>query len=78
MNKSDYNQNMEDILADVDTYQPVRVGTGLKQAATLKQRVRQVLLKPDRGKRLLHLLPDNPRLPRAYGHPKTHKPGIPL
>ena len=48
MDKSDYDQKMEAILADVDTYQLVPVRTGLKQAATLKQRIRQLLLNTDR------------------------------
>ena len=78
MDSSEYTQKMTSLLADCDTYQPMPVGSGLKEATVLKQRLRQVLTRSEQGKRLLHLLPDNPRIPKAYGLPKTHKQGIPL
>ena len=78
MDKAEYTQKMMTILTDGDTYQPRPVGSGLREAASLKQRLRQLLSRSEQGKRLLHLLPENPRIPKAYGLPKTHKEGIPL
>ena len=78
MDKVDYIQKMNTLLADADVYQSKSVGSGEKEALQLKQRMRQLLLKSDKGRGLLHLLPDNPRIPTAYGLPKTHKPGVPL
>ena len=78
MQREDYDQKMTAILADSNTYQPMPTGSGHKESQQLKQRLRRLLLRTDEGKRLLHLLPDNSRIPKAYGLPKTHKPGVPL
>ena len=78
MQREDYDQKMTAILADSNTYQPMPTGSGYKESQQLKQRLRRLLLRTDEGKRLLHLLPDNSRISKAYGLPKTHKPGVPL
>ena len=78
MDKSEYTRKMMAILADRETYQPRPAGSGLREATNLKQRLRRLLSTSEQGKRLLHLLPENPRIPKAYGLPKTHKSGVPL
>ncbi|XP_076036929.1 uncharacterized protein LOC143022546 [Oratosquilla oratoria] len=78
MDTSDYNNKMEALLSDTDTYSLISEQQAKDEAIKFNKEVRKILKKTERGKRLLHLLEENPRILTMKGLPKTHKPEIPL
>ena len=78
MDKTEYEQKMNDLLNDSNTYVKQQTGQGLREAEAFNKKARKILSATTRGKKLLHLLEEAPRIPAMRGLPKTHKPGIPL
>ena len=78
MDKTEYEQKMNDLLNDSNTYVKQQTGQGLREAEAFNKKARKILSATTRGKKLLHLLEEAPRIPAMWGLPKAHKPGIPL
>ena len=78
LDKSDYISKMEDLLSDTDTYNKQLYGRAQDEATGFNKDVRKVLRKTEKGKKLMHLLEENPKIPKMKGLPKIHKPGVPL
>ena len=78
MNKSDYVDKMNTLLSDNSTYNTQSEGEAKEEASRFNKEARRVMRRTEKGKRLLHLLEENPVIPRMRGLPKTHKPGVPM
>lgn len=78
MNKSDYVEKMCDLLDDETTYEKMNAGYADNEAKKFKSAVRKILVRTEKGKKLVNLLEEAPRPPRMRGLPKTHKVGIPM
>ncbi|XP_076038289.1 uncharacterized protein LOC143023587 [Oratosquilla oratoria] len=69
---------MEELLSDTRTYNKQRDGTAKKEAEYFNKSTRNILKRTEKGKKLFHLLEENPKVPSMKGLPKIHKPEIPL
>ena len=78
LNKTDYINKMHTLLEDQTTYRKVRAGNAKDKSKVFAQVVRSILKDCDSGKKLIHHLPQNPRIPSMRGLPKIHKPGVPM
>lgn len=78
MDKTDYDHKMLELLGDRSTYMEKHDGYAKEEAEKFNREARKILKKSEKGKRLLHLLEEDPRIPRMKGLPKIHKPGIPM
>ncbi|XP_076049546.1 uncharacterized protein LOC143030277 [Oratosquilla oratoria] len=78
MDKTEYIRKMEALLSDTNTYRPQTEQQAKDEANIFNKEARKLLRRTEKGKRLLHLLEENPRIPTMRGLPKTHKPEIPL
>ncbi|XP_076061529.1 uncharacterized protein LOC143037282 [Oratosquilla oratoria] len=78
MDKTEYIRKMEALLSDTNTYRPQTEQQAKDEANIFNKEARKLLRRTEKGKRLLHLLEENPRIPSMRGLPKTHKPEIPL
>ncbi|XP_076043662.1 uncharacterized protein LOC143026776 [Oratosquilla oratoria] len=78
MDKSDYTRKMEELLSDTHTYNKQRDGTAKKEAEYFNKSTRNILKRTEKGKKLFHILEENPKVPSMKGLPKIHKPEIPL
>ncbi|XP_076066117.1 uncharacterized protein LOC143039760 [Oratosquilla oratoria] len=78
LNRTDYNIKMMDLLNDTSTYEKKPLGNAEREGIRFKKESRRILMRTNRGKKLVGLLEEAPRPPRMRGLPKTHKPGIPM
>ncbi|XP_076030898.1 uncharacterized protein LOC143019081, partial [Oratosquilla oratoria] len=78
LNRTDYNIKMMDLLNDTSTYEKKPLGNAEREGLRFKKEARRILMRTNRGKKLVGLLEEAPRPPRMRGLPKTHKPGIPM
>ena len=78
MDKSDYINKMNDLLQDTSIYEKKAAGSIDKMSKTFNKEARKVLKCSEKGKRLLHLLEEDPSAPRMRGLPKLHKTDIPM
>ncbi|XP_076061223.1 uncharacterized protein LOC143037004 [Oratosquilla oratoria] len=78
MDKADYVRKMEQLLEDEDTYTKKRPGHAKEEAMIFNGKVRKILGGSEKGRRLKHLIEEDPRPPTMRGLPKTHKPGVPM
>ncbi|XP_076038446.1 uncharacterized protein LOC143023731 [Oratosquilla oratoria] len=78
MKKTDYNEKMQELLDDRNTYKNVEIGNASRKAEEFKKEARKILSSSARREKLLGLLEEAPRTPRMRGIPKVHKPGIPM
>ncbi|XP_063871036.1 uncharacterized protein LOC135106189 [Scylla paramamosain] len=78
MNKADYSVKMMNLLSDTSTYEKKYQGYNNVTSKNFNKEARKILRKSKKGKKLLHLLEENPNPPRMRGLPKTHKPYIPM
>lgn len=78
MDSSDYQQKMNELLADQSTYKPQVKGFCQTASLCFNTAARQILSASEEGKRMMYLLEEAPRTPRMRGLPKVHKPGIPM
>ncbi|XP_069952924.1 uncharacterized protein [Cherax quadricarinatus] len=78
LNTSDYNTKMMDLLNDQSTYEPISTQQWETLTKDFLYKTRQILKRTREGKKLLYLLPSNPKPAHMYGLPKTHKHNIPL
>ncbi|XP_076065250.1 uncharacterized protein LOC143039261 [Oratosquilla oratoria] len=78
MDKADYVRKMEQLLEDEDTYTKKRPGHAKEEAMIFNGKVRKILGGSEMGRRLKHLIEEDPRPPTMRGLPKTHKPGVPM
>ena len=78
MNRTDYDTKMGSLLDDPTTYKKVSKDNSITKSKLFIKEIRNILKDSDEeGKKLLHLLPQNPRIPSMRGLPKIHKQGIP-
>ena len=68
------------LLDDHKTYRKVSAGNHTEAVRDFERSARRLLnqCKDDGGTKLKYLLEEDPRTPRMYGLPKTHKPGVPM
>ena len=78
IDRADYNKKMMDLLNDTSTYEKRNPGFNNTTSEKFNREARTLLRKSDKGRRLLHLLEEDPRPPRMRGLPKTHKLNIPM
>ncbi|XP_076045821.1 uncharacterized protein LOC143028065 [Oratosquilla oratoria] len=78
MDKADYVRKMEQLLEDEDTYTKKHPGHAKEEAMIFNGKVRKILGGSEKGRRLKHLIEEDPRPPTMRGLPKTHKPGVPM
>ena len=78
MDKVEYIRKMEELLSDTETYQKKPAGDAKREADKFNKAARKILRKSEKGKRLQHLLEENPKAPQMRGLPKVHKPGTPM
>ncbi|XP_076067692.1 uncharacterized protein LOC143040485 [Oratosquilla oratoria] len=78
MNKTEYIRKMEALLSDTNTYRPQTEQQAKDESNIFNKEARKLLRRTEKGKRLLHLLEENPRIPTMRVLPKTHKSEIPL
>ncbi|XP_076039363.1 uncharacterized protein LOC143024443 [Oratosquilla oratoria] len=78
MDEPDYTRKMEELLSDTCTYNKQHDGTAKKEAEYFNKSTRSILKRTEKGKKLLHLLEEDPKVPSMKGLPKIHKPEIPL
>ncbi|XP_076035370.1 uncharacterized protein LOC143021647 [Oratosquilla oratoria] len=78
MKKTDYNEKMQELLDDRDTYKNVEIGYASRKAQEFKKEARKILSSSARGEKRLGLLEEAPRTPRMRGIPKVREPGIPM
>ena len=79
MNQTDYNGKVRSLLSDTDTYKKLP----LDPTAAQERKMNSLLLALNRSESIPDLLYHRLRstagqIPRLYGLPKVHKPGIPL
>ena len=78
MDKDQYDRKMMELLSDESTYTKKQDGYAKAEADRFNKEVRKILRKSEKGKKLFHLIEENPRPPRMRGLPKVHKRGIPM
>ena len=80
IDNAEYLEKMLALLDDHKTYRKVPAGSHTEAARDFERTARTLLnrCKDDGGTRLKYLLEEDPRTPRMYGLPKTHKPGVPM
>ena len=78
MDKVDYTRKMMELLTDKSTYEGKYEGFAKEKANEFNKQARKILRKSEKGKKLLHLIEEDPKPPRMRGLPKIHKPGIPM
>ena len=80
IDNAEYLEKMQALLDDNKTYRKVATGSHTEAARDFERTARTLLnrCKDDGGTRLKYLLEEDPRTPRMYGLPKTHKPGVPM
>ena len=78
MDKKEYVRKMKELLADHEIYQKKPKGNTKKDSLQFNQQARKFLRKSERGRKLQHLLEEDPKAPRMRGLPKVHKPGKPM
>ena len=69
---------MKNLLDDQGTYRKVDCGYAKKEAEKFKKEVRKILIRTQKGKKLIGNLEEFPRTSAMKGLPKIHKPGIPM
>lgn len=77
LNTTDYNEKMESLLHDVDTYQLISLQEINTDIENFNKSVRNIIKK----NKITHwnkLIEKNPKIPQIYGLPKTHKVNVPL
>lgn len=79
MFKSDYQQKMMDLLQDESTYERIFIDP----TSAVNKEVKSIINKLERNQKIESkfaklLIIEDPVAPKAYGLPKTHKPGIPI
>lgn len=78
MRTEEYQQKMESLLQDRNTYKSVRQGTCNDSSGTFTKQARKLLRHSESGKKLQNLLEEKPTAPSMRGQPKTHKDGVPM
>ena len=78
LDKTEYNQKMQDLLESENTYEGKPDGFAKKSSMSFNKNARRLLKKSDKGKMLLHLLEEAPTAPKMRGVPKIHKDGRPM
>ena len=79
MNTTDYKGKMSTHLDDPTTYRKACKDNAITKSKLFIKEVRSILKDCGKaGKKLIRLLPQNPRIPSMRGLPKLHKPGIPM
>ena len=72
MNKSDYETKMKSLLDDEHTYAKKNTGFVKRQSVSFNKQARKILKMSERGKKLQHLLEQDPRAPKMRLVPKVH------
>ena len=78
MDSIQYVDKLNELLADIETYEKKANGFSKKQGQNFNKKARKILRKTEKGKTFTHLLEEAPRAPRLRGLPKVHKLGIPI
>ncbi|XP_076056373.1 uncharacterized protein LOC143034326 [Oratosquilla oratoria] len=78
LDKLDYVRKMEDLLSDPSTYTKQNIGKAKEEAEQFNKTTRKILKRTEKGKKMLHLLEEDPKTPTLKGLPKIHKQEIPL
>ena len=78
LDKTEYDKKMEELLSDPDTYQKKHSGYAKRESDKFNKEARKVLRKSETGRKLQHLLEEDPKIPRMRGLPKLHKQGHPM
>ena len=80
LDNEEYLDKMHALLADNNTYRKVAIGSHAKAASAFEKAARTLLnrCKDSGGSKLKYLLEEDPKTPRMYGLPKTHKENCPL
>ena len=78
MDNEEYVQKMKELLADHETYQKKPKGNAKKDSFQFNKQARKILRKSERGRKLQHLLEEDPKAPRMRGLLKVHKPRKPM
>lgn len=73
-----YKAKMNDLLLNPVTYERVPTGTTSSASIGFNKAARKILSRSALGKRLIHLLEEDPKAPRMRGLPKVHKPNVPM
>ncbi len=73
LKKTEYEEKMQLLLNDTDTYRETCTGFTDKEAARFNKEVRKILSRSNRVKKLSGLLEEAPRPARMRGLPKLHK-----
>ena len=75
IDNDEYLEKMNALLDDTNTYKKVATGSHAKAAREFERSARSLLnqCKDSGGLRLKHMLVEDPKIPRMYGLPKTHK-----
>lgn len=69
---------MMDLLSDTSAYEKKHQGFNNTASDNFNKEVRKILIKSEKGEKLVHLLEEYPRPPKMRGLPKTRKPNIPM
>ena len=80
VDNTEYIAKMNALLSDGTTYRKVPANSHAEAVREFERSVRSLLnrCKERGGDRMKSLLEEDPRTPRMYGLPKTHKPGVPM
>jgi len=78
IDNTDYVSKMEILLSDVSTYRKAKRGNAEERSLEFNRAARKVLRGSEKGKSMLHLLEETPRVPTIRGSIKTHKEGNPV
>ena len=78
MDKQMYNQKMQLLLDDDNTYRRLNPGEATKTTETFTKSARRTMVKTDEGKKLQWLLESDPRLASMRGLVKLHKEDKPM
>nr|XP_027233031.1 uncharacterized protein LOC113824484 [Penaeus vannamei] len=78
IDNTDYVSKMEILLSDVSTYRKAKRGNAEERSLEFNRATKKVLRGSEKGKSMLHLLEETPRVPTIRGSIKTHKEGNPV
>lgn len=78
MNTKDYTEKIVEHLSDENVYEKKYAGYAEKIGNDFNKNARKILRKSKQGKQFLHLIEENPVIPRIYGLPKLHKMNVPV
>ncbi|XP_076035385.1 uncharacterized protein LOC143021660 [Oratosquilla oratoria] len=71
LDKLDYVRKMEDLLSDPSTYTKQNIGKAKEEAEQFNKTARKILKRTEKGKKMLHLLEEDPKIPNELGLTKV-------